>query len=586
MTHQIVTNYFRSIILLLTTLLIITTFSSCEKNEMTDDPDTTPTDIVITHNPDLYTGSISGQVLNENLEPLEGVKINVRGEEITTDVNGYFNFQEIQLDAQGTIVTASKENYWSITKMVVPSKTQQNQTRIMLLPKATGSMIASTSGGVVNFNDAIKIDFPTNAFVKENGDAYDGEVEVSAIHLNPNDENFGMRSPGDFRAFNAESELQTLLSLGMAGVELTGSNNEILALKSDVNATLSIKVPEGTTVQEVPLWHFDEDSGYWLEEGTATRQGDFYVGEVSHFSWWNCDVPFPTIKLSGSVINENGGIAGLPVSIILAEDMWNQGAEYTGDEGLFCGWVPQDVELIIQIRNECGNIFYEEAIGPFSEDTELPPITSPSQNVVEVCGTLADCDGNIVTNGYLVVQHQSSTNYIPVDPYGNFCSTVDICNSTSFEIYGIDITEGLQGLPSTHALADSPITDFELTACDEIVVFFRFQIGNEEEVIVEDFTINSANDGVVTFGGNSELNGVFPGAIVDGTNWDGNFQLGYYNVSIASPTSEVVCDFGCQSTNVQVIEYNGVGSQIILKIIGVSNDGQAYTIDISGILEG
>ncbi len=578
------TNSFQTTFFLLLSIFIISTFISCEKESTLDEP---APDIIIGHSPDLYVGNISGKVLNESLEALAGVNIDIGGEETVTDDNGFFNLQGIQLDANGTLINASRDGYWPITKMVTLTKTQQNQTRIVLLPKTETRNIEASAGGMVSFNDTVKVYFQANSFVTSTGEAYEGSVEISAIHLDPGEENFGMKSPGDFRAFNADSELQTLLSLGMAGVELKGINNEILELKTDKSATLYIKVPDGSNEEEVLLWHFDETSGYWLEAGIAQREGDFFEGEVSHFSWWDFGIPFFAVKLSGAVLNETGmGVSGLPVSVILADQDQDLGTEYTGGEGLFCGWIPKDQDLIMQIRNECGDVFYEEAIGAFSEDTELSAITLSGQHVIEVCGNMVDCNSEAVTHGYLVVQHGLNKTFIPVDTMGNFCSAVNICESTTFGLYGIDLTSGLQGVVSTYNLDDSPVNNLEVSACDELAILFSFQIDDEQEIQISDFTI-SMNDGTLGCGASSELYGMIPYFIIDGINWGtDDFDFGYFDVNIASPSTEIECDFAeCNEPNVAVIEYGGVGNPIILQIIGTSWNDHDYIINVTGILE-
>jgi len=583
------TNVFRSIIFSLLHIVFILSFISCDKDVPAEQQDPEDlTEVVITHHSDLYFGDISGTVVDEKSEPLAGVVIHIRGEQIITDDNGYFNLLNIELDAYGTIVEADLENYWSLTKVIVPSKVQKSQTRIMLLPKNDLRIMQADDGGMVNFNEAIKIDFPPNAFTTLDGETYSGEVNISAKYLDPHNENFATMSPGDFRAFNSESELQTLLSLGMAGVELAGSNNEKLELTSGVVAKLFIKVPDDTAVEEVPLWHFDEASGYWIEEGMAQREGDFYVGEVGHFSWWNYDMPFPAVKLSGVVIDGSGsGISGLTVSITIAEQTWNLGEEYTGNRGFFCGWIPAGPDLIIQIHNTCGNVIYEEAIGVFDEDTNLDPITVALENSIELCGALKTCDDELLSDGYVILKHSEETIFIPVDTEGNFCSIVNICESTRFELYGIDVSAGLQGFPVEYDLTDSPINNLELKACDQIASFFSFKIDNEPEVITYDFTISIESDGLLGFSANSEINGVFPTVILDGKNWgSSDFEFNYFNLRIASPTSLVGCDvFFCSAPSVEIIEYGGVGKPIRIRMLGSSDSAQNYLINVSGILE-
>ncbi len=39
----------------------------------------------------------------------------------------------------------------------------------------------------------------------------------------------------------------------------------------------------------LPLWHFDEEQGLWVEAGVVRKEGLTYRAEVGHFSWWNCE---------------------------------------------------------------------------------------------------------------------------------------------------------------------------------------------------------------------------------------------------------------------------------------------------------
>ena len=51
---------------------------------------------------------------------------------------------------------------------------------------------------------------------------------------------------------------------------------------------------------------FDEDKGYWIEDGTAILQGDKYVGTVTHFSFWNCDIPAEAYVVCFNIIDDQG----------------------------------------------------------------------------------------------------------------------------------------------------------------------------------------------------------------------------------------------------------------------------------------
>ena len=66
------------------------------------------------------------------------------------------------------------------------------------------------------------------------------------------------------------------------------------------------------------MWYFDEGTGKWMEQGTATKSGNYYVGEVCHFTYWNFDHPItPETQstLTGRVVTGDRGtpIAGAQV---------------------------------------------------------------------------------------------------------------------------------------------------------------------------------------------------------------------------------------------------------------------------------
>ena len=63
--------------------------------------------------------------------------------------------------------------------------------------------------------------------------------------------------------------------------------------------------------QSIPMWHFDEDQGTWVEEGEATLVNGEYEATLAHFSFWNYDVPSNFIHLSGSVFNGGVPVQGM-----------------------------------------------------------------------------------------------------------------------------------------------------------------------------------------------------------------------------------------------------------------------------------
>ena len=110
-------------------------------------------------------------------------------------------------------------------------------------------------------------------------------------------------------ANNKDGKRVLLSSYGMMAVELESSAGEKLQIKSGSTATLSLQFLlqlESSAPATIPLWYVDESTGLWKEEGTATKQGNNYIGTVKHFTYWNCDIQVQTVMLTGTFKTANG----------------------------------------------------------------------------------------------------------------------------------------------------------------------------------------------------------------------------------------------------------------------------------------
>jgi hypothetical protein len=75
----------------------------------------------------------------------------------------------------------------------------------------------------------------------------------------------------------------TLASFGMMAVELESASAEKLQIKSGSVATLTTPIPasaQANAPATIALWSVNEQTGIWKEEGTATKNGNVYVGDV------------------------------------------------------------------------------------------------------------------------------------------------------------------------------------------------------------------------------------------------------------------------------------------------------------------
>ena len=338
------------ILLLGFTLLILS--QSCREDEIQDE-----TEITI---PDPDTGivtSVSGIITDENNEPLNAVTLQLGTDMTSSDENGHFIFQEVIVNSNGSQISVEKSGFFDTYKFVFPELNTPSHLRIELITKEkVGEFVANQTGNIT-FGEA-SIDFEADAIIDSNGNPYQSTVIVYSHWYDPTDNDLVFSMPGDLRGADLDGNDVQLSTYGMMAVELETPGGEKLQIAEGKTATLSFPIPTeiaGDAPNEIPLWFFEESTGKWMEEGFAVKNGNAYVGEVAHFSFWNCDVPNDFIKLSGQVNLKSGPAVNYQLIVKNTSNLASATSS-TNLSGRFCGWVPNDAELVLTIIGRCGDV--------------------------------------------------------------------------------------------------------------------------------------------------------------------------------------------------------------------------------------
>ena len=399
-------------------------------------------------------GSVLGTVVDENGEVLEGATVTYGGLTEITDEYGVFQFNDTEMYTGGTYVEVEKDGYFHGSRKFYPTADAVSRVNVKMIPMVEVASFSSTVGDNVTF-EGVKIAFGNNSIMNEDGSEYNGNVKVFAKYLDPTLLETLNEMPGDLTAMNADDERVILTSYGMVAVELRDDSGNELQVKTGSTAEITMPVPTdivGNAPATIPLWHFDEDLGTWIEEGEATLISGEYVGEVSHFSYWNCDDPSIMIHLSGSVFNRGVPVSGVLVKVTLANDNAS-GSGLTNSQGVFGGFVPKDEVLVIEVFDHCGVLIYTTTVGPFSEDTVLDPfnLTISSLQAI-VSGTVTACEGEPSAATYAVIVQDDFTNVIPLEADNTFATNIFYCEE------GDEITVGAVDPINQLASANSVFT--------------------------------------------------------------------------------------------------------------------------------
>jgi len=470
--------------------------------------------------------------------------------------------------------------------MVSPVKNSFSSTRIILPGISSEKIFPATEATELTFDqEGIEIGFEANSFVDESGASYNGNVQLQLYHLSAIDPNLGLQAPGDFRAYNMDSEVNLLQTFGMFSINIFDDQGTELRIAEDKQAIIRYNPPQEiiTSIPEsIPMWHFDASSGYWLEEGLATFDGMTFEGKVNHFSWWNFDLPLPFVNLSGVVLNDsNAGIENIGITAQLTNSPITFGITYTNAEGKFQGIVPANEEILIRYFDNCGEVFNESILTTGSSDFNLGNVTSVGPAIIEVCGQLVDCDQQPVSNGYVSVNFGDFSSIININDQSEFCQNIIACQGTGIEISGIDLNSQLQSDPQSFQMNESPINLPELRVCDQIALFFKYAV-NGNEYIVPDFSVGQSGQEVF-FQDNTNFQEV--SGFISSADWSAtDFMPGYFNVDLYDDENPIDTDPSSGGISVQMLEYNGLGNYFYIKFNG-GVDNNTFLVELSAILE-
>ena len=562
-------------------LLVVSIFISCEQDETSIQVPTPVQTEFFDNFGSSTTARFFGTVVNENNEAVEGVSISVGGMNALTDVNGVFTIQDASVYEKFAYIKAIKAGYINGSRALVPTS-GVNQVKIMLLAEDIIATINSGESSEVSLPNGTQVNFEGD-FIKSNGADYSGAVSVIMKHLDPTDENVGNMMPGMLYAEDASGNEKVLETFGMLAVELKGTSGEKLQLAEGSTAQIELPVSNIATnaPQTIPLWHFDEVNGYWKEEGFATLTNGKYVGEVSHFSFWNCDVQLPLVQLCINVVDPSGNPIGnqfFTLNRTSTPSGWGANAySWTNENGYACGQVPIDEELnfIMDVTN-C-NVPFETIIGSFNIDTTITVVVDANYTSMQLTGVFNDCNGSPVTDGYIQFNHNNSVQYISVtngiiDHSYSYCGNVgDDFSAQGIDMGGQQTTTVISGLLSAN-------TDLGIiTSCgtfedtDGDGVFDEFEDLNQDNDYTNDDTdqdgipnyndTDDDGDGVLTADEDINNDGDFTN---DDTDGDGvaNY-LDVYDVN-ANYATAAECDNdsnGVEVFDLASLDVNVIGNQ-------------------------
>ena len=444
-------------VLLAIILMVVMLNTSCKKDATDNGNNSTPVDLNDISSK--VTASANGYVFDELGEPVLNAQVTYGNKVTVTDNQGHFEINNAMVVKNAAVLQVKAvSGYFTATKTAITSSGKTTFFKVVLTPKHSIGSINGANGGVVNGaalgHSDMQIQLPSNAVKNAtNGGAYTGTVNITATYIDPTADNLTDIMPGDLRGINTSGGVNGLTTFGMIGVEMTGTGGESLQIADGKTATVTIPLPAAIAANSpssIPLWHFNETKGLWEEQGTATKVGNTYVGQVSHFSYWNCDLPNAIVPLTFTVVDP----LGQPINFAHVEivpqtsNSWSHIGGYTDSTGYVSVFVTPNTTYQLQVYPNCyvygGQPTYSQTFTVNTTAIALGNVVVNNNQLLSVVtGRVLDCNNNAVTNGYVYVRNNYVVSRYPLNSLGQYTFSTLMCGDTStLQITGQDLATG------------------------------------------------------------------------------------------------------------------------------------------------
>lgn len=518
----------------------------------------------------LYEFGIFGLVVDEEGDPISLATVMADGRAVATDEQGYFEFEDLLAASDGLYVSAQKEGYVEGGVLIFPNEENTQQIKVVLIENNSSTLISNSQGGTLALQEGGEVIVPPNAF-----DAPD-DIQVLVHFIPSSKENFSEVYPSAFVGIDKSESIKHLNSVGAVIVEFTDQSGNKVELKSGVNVTLRLPVPNGDWPNDILLWSLDEDSGLWIEESTATRVGDFYEGTVDHFSWWSASDPQDAVDVCFNVNTTGDELAAGIEYFILS---WQTAGIYSGftdAQGSFCVKVPDGDEIIVFLLDGCSNSIFDASYDINPSETEIDISINAIPDEVLLEGTITRCDGTDVQDGYLAMDFGHDQIIVPVEngaySYTSFCG---FGGETSIEVLAVDKSDLSSSSIEITYESGSRNYNTDITLCESLETFLRYNnVTQSEEIIFTecDARKNPVETLIVAEDANNAGRNVLLG--VEG------FDEGEFGTSLFGPQNDTALP---DQFNTKITSYQGVGGYIEGTFNGVTDNGDLIEGDFRAL---
>ena len=485
---------------------LVSSLSSCREEidiDLTDTIEDVPVELINT--------SIYGQVSDAGQKALAGVKVVIRDQEYLTDNNGYFSFENIKADKNGTHIRASKDGYYQHVVTVYPKLNHSLFSPITLELKNPSATFLVTNGGEIPLGEDASLRLYPNTLVYESdGSNFQGTAYVHFRQFEAENPDSLLSLPGEFITREPMSDPSGLAPEAVFRLEITDSKQQALRLAKGQVAELQLNRSNALS-DNIAAYYFAPEEGRWIKAGTLrTLTDNNYSLEISSLDLWCLAKAFDIVKLEGRLEYKDEEQGSTARHRIRFEQSSN--GDYhdfqADDLGYFGGFVAKGEELTMKVFNDCGQLVADENVGSYYDDTSLLKQldTDVTCTLIPVSGQLIDCAGRPVNEGYVSLGTTENTLFLSVDEQGYYSGHLRVCSTgLPLTLFAGDLTNNQASHIHTGLRLTDSLQIGTWQVCDDADGSITLQFLNEIYLFTDQLSFVSSSGSLLFEGSSPEL---------------------------------------------------------------------------------
>lgn len=226
-------------------------------------------------------------------------------------------------------------------------------TEVQLVPVDASVTFNNSESNELLVDNDVLIVLPADAFASEDGSSYSGSVIAEITVIDPRMDPELM--PGNYQTIDESTgEIANIESFGAINATFETPDGQSLQVAEGQNVEIRIPLAgtNATAPTTIPLYYYNDDSGFWIEEGEAVlteiEGGWFYIGTVTHFTTWNADQVYNTVNVHGCVNYIDGTSANGAIIRSTGVNYLGTSNAYADESGQFSIPVRMNSQLLLQ----------------------------------------------------------------------------------------------------------------------------------------------------------------------------------------------------------------------------------------------